>query len=175
MPAASLLDKAREGIAKGVAPERVCAVVAALADSLTRAAPLVPASIPAREERLVAAAAAMRAGAPSARVAAQARSAQPWATEALYAYADLLTSGFASGDVERLVEMATRAPDPIGAIRGLSVTAAALRTQGYSTTDSLELLMESVSAGHGNHGTGRPDNPGHSDPPDRSNAGGRKT
>ncbi len=134
LPAASLEAKAREGLAKGVAPARVAVVLERMLGDLS----LVDVTLgeldagPDRDAVICAAAAAHAAGLSDAGLIRLAGQAVDVRARALQASADLLQLGFSERDALDLVLVEAGSDDPLEGLSGLATAASVLVANGLS-------------------------------------------
>jgi hypothetical protein len=149
LPVAALESKAREGLAKGVEPARIQAVLEQMMTDLAAVDALLgeAARGPDREALLLGAAAARTAGLsdPSLRLLVQA----PVGVRGrgLQSAADLLRLGFSEGDAVALVRRACSADEPLRALAGLATNASLLVASGLAPSTAAEQLSSQENAG----------------------------
>lgn len=131
VPSEPLLDKALEGAAKGVPPDRIVATVTAYAGRLEQAARVLQTPNPDRHE-LVAAADALRKGVPSEAVRDVGRRSGPTAAAALVVLADLVEAGVPADQAMSVVDQALRQGRRGESLFSLSSVVRRLLRQGTS-------------------------------------------
>lgn len=145
VPVEALEKKAREGLAKGVPPERIAEVLSGLGTELAAAQMLVP---PGDPELVPAAAAATRAGA-SRDAILEVLSFTPAHLRAvsLWTLADLLGTGVRESSALRLVRSAVAANKPEYGLRGLASATAALLASGATEQAAVAEVADAVEHG----------------------------
>ncbi len=146
LPLASLEAKAREGLAKRVAPARIAAALDGMRLDLQRAAELLPAGEgdEDRDGDLSAAAHALRQGAATASMKRLVGLEGGLRGPALMSFGDLLREGFDEGHSLMLVESAASSRDPALALSGLATAAVLLTERGMTPASAMERLTATV-------------------------------
>jgi hypothetical protein len=150
VPSAVLVDKAREGLAKGVPPERIALAIDTLVADMRGVdqllGPLAQGSD--REALLPAAAAAHRSGASDPSILRLSRLSSTHRAGAIRALADLVAQGFPEEACLRVIEGAAFNANPSEAIGGLASATAVLLAEGAPRGEVLEMVES------GNHSAG---------------------
>lgn len=162
LPTEPLLQKAMEGLAKGVSPERIAVVVEHRARTLREAralldiaSPDVPGHQPGRDRAIHALADALFQGASRddlARTVRRVRSdkgaeSARWVEAAADAVAGLMSSGIPSKEAADLATLKLRQSSVPAEMRQLSGQALALRRNGLSPPQVVEQLRRTVEGG----------------------------
>jgi hypothetical protein len=145
VPVEALEKKAREGLAKGVPPDRIAEVLTGLGREFAAAQMLVP---PGDPELVPAAAAASRAGASrEAILEVLTFTPAPLQAVSLWTLADLLNTGLRESSALRLVRSAVGANKPEYGLRGLASATAALLASGASEQAAVAEVADAVEHG----------------------------
>ncbi|MFH1465321.1 MAG: hypothetical protein ABIO70_13120 [Pseudomonadota bacterium] len=149
LPVGALEAKAREGLAKGVEPARIQAVLAQMAADLAAVDTLLRehAHAPDREALLLGAGAARAAGLSDASLLLLARAPEAARGRGLQSVADLLRLGFSEAEAVALVRHALATDVPLEALAVLATNASLLVSSGLTPSVAAQQLSSPESAG----------------------------
>jgi hypothetical protein len=149
LPAGALESKAREGLAKGVDPARIQAVLARMTTDLASIDALFGevARGTDREGLLLGASAARTAGLSDVTLLLLAQAPAGVRCRGLQSAADLVHLGFSEGEAVALVRHAFAAEDPLEALAGLATSASLLVSAGIDPSAAAEQLSSQESSG----------------------------
>lgn len=188
LPAAPLEAKAREGLAKGVPPQRIAAVLADLRFDLELAVALVGDQPDAarRDDMVAAAATAISAGASPEGVRSLLELPADQRVAALNCLGDLVSLSLSEQSSVRLIRDVARSSNSQVRLNDLSATTASLLASGLSQEAVVSAVTESAhgqptdhgsAGGHsnnGSHGNGSDGNNGNHGNGNNGNGGGNK-
>lgn len=149
LPTDALEAKAQEGLAKGIPPARVAAVIGQMRQDMASTSSVLDSLAlgASRAEIVAAATLARRAGATDHTLTEVARLSEPHRARALRSLADLLGQEVPEPEATRLVALAVDTRQPDVALREVTVATSRLRSRGFEASEAAHMVTVAMGEG----------------------------